>query len=282
MKKHSLLALAAALLAGCNGGSSNGNGNSGPSLSAVGVTDDGQVVTFNTRNPDRILSALPITGVGANQRIVGLDQRPADDVIYAMSNTGVAYTLNPNTGVAIQSGEGEVIVDSAATGFDIDFNPTVDLIRLGNASGQNIRINPDTGVQVDGDPNATGVQGDGNFAYADASAAEIVGLAYTNSTANATSTTLYAIDRAQNRLVVLNLPNAGALTPVGPLGLEVTDVASFDIASDDSAALIALGEGDRTRLAQINLGTGAATRLDRTPPGVKLVAFAIVDPVPVP
>ncbi len=280
MKKLSLLGMAMAILAGC-GGSDDG-GSNGPSISAVGVTTEGRLVAFDTRRPSRLLSDQAITGLGAGETVVGIDQRPVGGSIYAVSNTGRVYTLSAATGAAVAVGPDAVDVDATATASDIDFNPTVDRIRLGNATGDNIRINPDTGAQVDGDANTAGVQADTDFAYADASAIDVVGLAYDNSVAAATTTKLYAIDRAQDRLALVASPNNGVLTPIGPLGVDVVDYAPFDITPTNTAAIAAIGEGDRSRIARINLSTGAATSLGRTPVGLKLVAFAIVTPAAIP
>lgn len=279
MKRLTWLGLAMALLAGCGGG--GGGGNDGPSIDVVAVTTDGRVIAFDTRNPNAYDEAA-ITGLGAGETIVGIDERPNTGGVYAVSNTGVVYVLNRSTGAATAVGPDEVVVDAAATASDIDFNPQVDRIRLGNATDQNLRVNPDNGVQVDGDPGTPGTQRDADFAYANASAAEVVGLAYTNSTSGAASTTLYALDRAQDRLCTLASPNAGVLTAVGDLGIDVTGRAPFDITPDNAYAVAAVEETERSRIVRIDLATGEASTIGRTPLGIRLVGLAVYTPVAIP
>ena len=50
---------------------------------------------------------------------------------------------------------------------------------------------------------------------------------------------LYGVDAATGNLVHQSPPDAGLLTTVGPLGIVLTDGASFDI-SPDGQALIAV------------------------------------------
>jgi hypothetical protein len=118
--------------------------------------------------------------------------------------------------------------------FGFDFNPTVDRIRVVSNAGQNLRLNPDTGQIVDSDPNTPGVQSDSDLAYATGDSNQgqspnVVGSAYTNNVAGATTTTLYGIDSALDILVTQNPPNNGTLNTVGALGVNATGVVGFDV-----------------------------------------------------
>ena len=109
----------------------------------------------------------------------------------------------------------------------MDFNPTVDRVRVVTSAGQNFRMNPNDGAVVDGNPDAGGVQRDGD---ANGPATSIDETAYTNSTINTDVTTQYSLSVATNQLYVQNPPNAGTLT--APLTVSVTleAVSGFDIA----------------------------------------------------
>src|SRR5581483_1695827 len=88
--------------------------------------------------------------------------------------------------------------------FGVDFNPVADRLRLVSDAGQNLRVNPANGlVTTDADLNP--------------GMPHVVGVAYTNSFAGASATTLYDIDSASDTLLIQNPPNNGTLTAVGPL-----------------------------------------------------------------
>ena len=58
----------------------------------------------------------------------------------------------------------------------------------------------------------------------------IAGSAYTNPDNDlATGTTLYDLDAVQDTLVLQNPPNAGTLTTLGPLGINIDNSTGFDI-----------------------------------------------------
>ena len=131
------------------------------------------------------------------------------------------------------------------TAFGFDFNPTVDRIRIVSNAGQNLRVHPDTGglVATDGALTPSG---------------SVSAAAYTNNRAGATTTTLYDIDTATDQLLIQNPPNTGVLTPVGPLGVDASDVNGFDISAVDGTAFAALTVGGAPQLYTISLATGAA------------------------
>ena len=54
-------------------------------------------------------------------------------------------------------------------------------------------------------------------------------MAYANSFAGASSTTLFDIDIASQKLFMQDPPNDGKLAEVGPLGIAPTDDGGFDI-----------------------------------------------------
>jgi len=204
-----------------------------------GLTDVGELVTFSADDPGTA-TATPITGLDQTDPLLGIDIRPVDGSIVALSDGGVVYTIDPADGVATAVGDGiDPTIESPAFGFD--FNPTVDRIRVVVATGQNLRLNPDTGA-VGTNPDAAAPTIDGTLAFAEAdvnvaTAPRVVGAAYTNSVADAAETQLYVVDAATSSLAIQNPPNDGVLNTVGPLDVSVTEGSSFDIAPTGEALL---------------------------------------------
>ncbi|MFP5446967.1 MAG: DUF4394 domain-containing protein, partial [Betaproteobacteria bacterium] len=177
------------------------------------------------------------------------------------------------------------------TAFGFDFNPAADRIRVVSNTGQNLRLHPDTGAAVDGDPAVEGVQPDPALRYArsDTHAGrnpDIAGAAYTYNAQDSKITTNYAIDRTLGVLVMQGSregttpvvsPNTGQLRTVGSLGLpRLTDVA-FDISDVGNTALIAVRTSvdSHTRLHLVDLRTGASRPLGTVGEGAPLLGMAI-------
>ena len=181
----------------------------------------------------------------------------------------------------------------------IDFNPTVDRLRLVNASDTNLRYNPMTFAPVT--PADTTLA----FDALDANAGdnpEIAGAAYDrNDNDGTTATTLWAIDAGNDALVTIGgvngapSPNGGLMFTVGQLGdmtFDVTNVGGFDISGAGTlgkgAALAALQLQGETvsKLYSINLNTtgltnqpqGGAKLIGTIAGGEVLTAMAIAPP----
>src|SRR5262249_53077088 len=99
----------------------------------------------------------------------------------------------------------------------------------------------------------------------------VVGLAYDNNTAGASSTTLYGIDSNLDTLVRVGSkggtptsPDSGQLVTIGALGFNTGGNAGFDIAPGSDTVLAALTPQGApfSILHTINLITGAATQVD--------------------
>ena len=213
---------------------------------AFGLTASNQVVTFDTNTPGTAIAAVPITGLQSGEEALAIDLRPATGQIYLLGSTSRLYVVNPVTGVAVAVGA-PFTPALAGTTFGFDFNPTVDRIRLVSDTGQNLRLNPDTGGAAATDTALNpGVP-------------HVVGSAYTNNYAGATTTTLYAIDSTTDQLFIQNPPNNGTLVLVGSLGVDTSDAVGFDISANDNRAYATLTVGGVSGLVTINLTTGAAT-----------------------
>ena len=231
----------------------------GDSIGLVG----NQIVTFNRAAPSTATSVVTVSGLTAGETLVGLDRRPADGALIALSTAGKLYTINAGTGVATL--KSTLIADATDTTspytslsgarFGVDFNPVPDRLRVVSDTGLNLRINVDTGATI-----TDGVINGAATGYSTA--------AYTNSFGAACRTALYTIDAQTNQLLLQNPPNDGTAVVVGPLGVDVDAVNAFDISTDVSganSALAALSVGGSTALYSINLTTGAATRIASLP-----------------
>lgn len=218
------------------------------------VTTTNQLLTFNSNAPGTLNSSVAITGLQSGEIVQGIDVRPANGLLYALGGTGRLYIVNPTSGRATQVSALSVALNGNS--FGVDFNPVPDRLRVTSDADQNLRINVETGAAIT----------DGTLAYAsgDANASanpNVVASAYTNSVAGATTTTLYNIDSNLDVLVRQSPPNDGTLNTVGPLGVNATNIAGFDIAANGNTAFASINIQSETvsKLYNINLTTGAAT-----------------------
>ncbi|HVK15107.1 MAG TPA: DUF4394 domain-containing protein [Gemmataceae bacterium] len=257
----------------------------------VGLTTDNRLWTFDSADPTKILTSVRVSGLQPKEDLVALDARPATGQLYAPSNQGRLYVLNPGTGVATAVGTTPASVLPKGGPFGFDFNPTVDRVRL-VAAGKgelNVRYDPVTGAAVDGDPGTPGDQPDTALFFPAGDPNQnknpsVVAAAYTNNFLGATQTTLYALDAGRNALVTIGgpngtpSPNGGQLATVGPLGTNIGTIASFDIAADGTAyAAVRTGNGaNPTRLATVDLETGRLTLLGQIGPGRNLDGLAVL------
>jgi trimeric autotransporter adhesin len=217
----------------------------------LALSNDNKLISFNPSSPNRTTTTAI---VGVDAPLIGIDTRPANGLVYGISTANTIYTINPNTGVATKvSTLSTPFTGTSISGFD--FNPAADRLRLVGDNDQNFRINVDTG--------AVTVDGTLAFAAGDVNASKnptITAAGYTNSLAGTTSTQLYDIDADLDVLTLQNPPNNGTLTTVGNLGIDVDDVAGFDIipGSNGSNAAFALSN---STLYGIDLLTGKATNV---------------------
>ncbi|MBO2012607.1 DUF4394 domain-containing protein, partial [Hymenobacter negativus] len=249
------------------------------------------------------LAPLRITGVAVGQTLVGMDYRPADNLLYALgydastagTNTQL-YLLNAGTNVASPIGSAirlELGGPNERIGFD--FNPTVDRIRVVSTNNANYRLVPTTGT-------IAGI--DGNLAYAGGSPTDpgVGAVAYTNSfVGTAATTTLYDFDYLNNGLLsIQNPPNSGTLNTQSTVQFVITGGASpgtYPIGNPTDIGLdIFYNPSTNTNVGyvtevteprangsrasntyRLDLATGVATQLGNTVPASTLLNFEIRD-----
>src|SRR5947208_1715288 len=87
---------------------------------------------------------------GASGRVVGIDVRPADGMLYALTADGGVYTVDTATGKATMKSKLETML-KPGTWATVDFNPVADRLRVIGNDGTNLRANVDDGkVTTDG------------------------------------------------------------------------------------------------------------------------------------
>ena len=238
--------------------------------SVFGVDAANNLVVFGTENPGRVLRTTAIAGLQGGEQVVGLDFRPADGQLYAMTSASRLYVLDTLSARATVVTTLPLPALSGAS-FGFDFNPVADRIRVHSDTRQNLRLPPslvgtavvDTALAYQaGDPGA-------------GAPITVVGSAYTNSAAGATTTTLSVIDASRDALLRSPSPNGGTLSTVGGLNVSTSEAVGFDIGVRDGLALAALTDAGRSRLYRIDLTTGAATLVGTIGSGVTLRGLAI-------
>jgi uncharacterized repeat protein (TIGR01451 family) len=218
-----------------------------------GLTTNNRLVRFDSATP-AFFASYAIQGLSGGEMMVDIDVRPADGRMYGVTSANRLYQIDTVTGAATAVGLPGAFVLSG-TEFGIDFNPTVDRLRVVSNSRQNLRINPTNATLSGIDTNLQFAVGDPNVA-----ATPNVSLnAYSNSFFGSTTTTLYDIDTTLNVLTTQNPPNAGTLNTVGSLGVDPGDIAGFDIDPANNAFAILEVGANNTGLYSVNLTTGAAT-----------------------
>ncbi|CAN5912984.1 hypothetical protein BH23PLA1_BH23PLA1_19790 [soil metagenome] len=245
----------------------------------VGLSQ-GQLIRFESTTPGTIDSTVTITGLQLQESLHGIDVRPATGQLYGLSDAGNLYTIDVTTGVAsarvpLSADPGDTtapFVGLQGSNFGVDFNPVADRLRVTSNAGQNLRINVDNGQVIT----------DGTLAYASGDpnslvTPNIVGSAYTNSFAGATSTTLFDIDSNLDILAIQNPPNAGTLNTVGSLGFNPGPTVGFDV-SDAGETLLSVDESfsafNTSSLYSINLATGAATLIGQIGSSLRVSGIA--------
>ncbi len=212
------------------------------------LTGDNTVSIVDT-GKKAVTKTWKIEGVAG--KVLGIDVRPADNMLYAVGADGGIYTVDLKSGKATMKSKLEKNVD-AKTMVTVDFNPVADRLRLMSNDGTSLRVNVDDGKVV--------TDGSHKFAETDMHKGEkpnVIAGAYSNSVKGTKETALYDIDGTIGALLKQAPPNDGVLNAIGKLGVKATTVA-FDIWADGNGKNEAwLMAGDW--LHSVDLATGKAT-----------------------
>lgn len=219
-----------------------------PMVNLTALGEGNQLYFFEEGNLNAPAGMQAISGLPMGEMILSIDYRPATGQLYALGSSSRLYIINENSGAATPLGMASFSPAIEGEIASLDFNPTVDRIRLVSESGQNLRLHPETGAVVATDGRINGGMNP-----------RIAAVAYTNSVSGATSTTLFDIDIAQDKLYRQNPPNDGGLEEVGNLGVDLEGDVDFDINPDNSQALAVARAENESRLYSIDLNSGRAS-----------------------
>jgi hypothetical protein len=212
------------------------------------LTGDNTIAIVDT-SQKKVVKTWNITGIAG--KVLGIDVRPADGMLYALGADGAVYTVDTKTGKATQKSKLETMLP-AGVKATVDFNPAADRLRVMGNDGTSLRVNVDDGK----------VTKDGSHKFADADMHKgekpnVVAGAYSNSVKGTKETTLYNIDATIGALLRQAPPNDGVLNAIGKLGFKA-DSYAFDIWSDGQGKNDAwLMAGDT--LYSVDLARGKAT-----------------------
>jgi outer membrane protein assembly factor BamB len=230
----------------------------------VALSGDATLTAFDTRTM-KANGSTPIRGV--NGKVAGIDVRPADGMLYAVTTDGTVYTVDAKSGQATMKVKLETMLPASATAT-VDFNPAADRLRLIGSDGTSLRANVDDGKVIT-DGRLKFKEGDRNAGKTP----NIVAGAYSNSIKGTKETALYDIDGTLGVYLRQAPPNDGILETLGETGIKGNAIA-FDIFAD--------GTGKNTGFAVMNgalytidIASGAAKPMGKIaglPNGVRDVA----------
>jgi hypothetical protein len=238
------------------------------------VTANNTLISWNASDPTTILSGVAISGLGVNEPIRGIDFRPATGKLFLLGGFSNLYQVALSSGAATKIGPGFAGPGTTLNGssFGFDFNPTIDRIRVVSEADQNLVLNPDTGGATaattlfygPGDPN-------------EGRNPNVVGSAYSNNFAGATTSQLYGIDTGLDMLVT-QANSLGRLGTVGALGFDVNDSASFDISGLSGSAYMTVQNValSRSTFWSVDLMSGQASMIGEVGGGAMIVAMSVV------
>jgi len=220
-------------------------------LDLAGLNNRNELVLFTDKAPGKA-KTVPVTGVEG--KLLGIDLRPATKTLYGLSSNGMLYIIDTTSGVA-KAGPKLSVALEAIDALVVDFNPQADRLRVIGSTGQNLRVNVETGQTIV----------DGKLAYsakdgAAGKAPNVTAGAYINSYAGAKQTQLFEFDSANAAYIVQDPPNDGQLRTIAPVKLtKGTVISAIDIftdAKDDYHGFATVGG----TLYRFDVGTGKMTK----------------------
>lgn len=247
----------------------------GDALSVAALTDDGRLVCLNEKQPRKARVIGAINGLQGDSRLVGIDYRVQDGLLYGVGDAGGVYSID--TASAVATLVNRIGPALEGTRFGVDFNPAADRLRIVSNTGQNLRHNINAGgvTLTDGALNYT----------AGTPAQGVVGAAYTNNdlSATTTATTLFVLDATLDQVALQSPPNAGSLVPTGKLTLDASALSGFDIYSSvrdgvtrgNRALATTVGADGLAVLHKLDLLTGKATARGALPAGIVVIDIAV-------
>ena len=253
----------------------------------IGLTDANSLVRFSSNDPGTTSGQVAVTGLVAGDRLVGIDKRTSavsgNGLLYGVGlgqGSGRIYTIDPMTGTAsLVSTLAPDPADMASpfpfasvsgSSFGVDFNPVPDRLRVTSNTGQNLRINVDTGlVQLDGP--LTYQAGDANAG----ATGRITSVAYANPDADPMTGTVLRGTDSGLELVTLHVdPNGGTLQTLVSIPYATTDEVGYDISGTTGLHYFSF-TNEATGLSELfTFGAGGLLSLGEIGGGQALIGLA--------
>ena len=244
-------------------------------MPVAGLTTNNELILFDTRAPGSVFSRAVVSGLKEpGEALLGIDLRPSNNRLYAVSDRGLLYVVDPVTGAATQISGSPIspalnLPGSSAREIGFDIDPVRDQIRVLTCT-QNLRIDPDTGAAVASDAAPAYAPGQPDAGQG----ACLRGAAYSNNFRNASSSTLYALDVSRGLLATVGSPggapssaDTGLVFKIGDLPIippALAEQAAFDVAPGTADLAFAALTGVETPVSvlfSVNLSTRVATRV---------------------
>jgi hypothetical protein len=216
--------------------------------SVIALVNDKTIAMISPANW-KVTASWDAKGVN---KLVGIDVRPADGMLYGLTADGWIVTIDTKTGATTKKAELSAKLAAGVTVTAVDFNPVADRLRIIASDGTNLRVNVDDGKAI--------VDGMLKFAETDMHKGEkpnVVAAAYSFSFKGTKETTLYDVDATIGGLFRQAPPNDGVLNTIGKLGIKLSGPVAFNIVNDGDGKNAAwLFSGGM--LYSVDLMTGAA------------------------
>jgi hypothetical protein len=255
------------------------------------LTAGNNLIEVDIADLSTVLHSVPITGLENNAELRGIEFNTTTSLLYGLAvfpgNQCRLYNIDYATGVTTPLGDISTL-PSLSSAQALEYDDGYEFRIIGE-QGENFRINATYGLvggppPHNGDPAVRFASGDVN-----SGTPAIVALAHQKGTATPSNAFMFGLDSTRDILVNVSAPNVGPTDPtfantgltttIGPVGIDFTNNASFDISPLTGTAFAALDStGDTlSKLYQIDLVTGAATLIG-TIGGGELIRGMTVSP----
>ena len=207
-----------------------------------------QFLTFDRASPGTILGRQAVVGLRPGEKVADADYRPADRVLYVLSDLGNLYFVDEFTGLLTLHA---ALVDDGSGSFNAlgssslgaAFNPVDGQLWVVTATGQNLRVNPDDGqVTV-----AARLTYTNSIDPTDDEDATATAIDFSDSFAGVRATTALVIDTSEDNFAELDDDDLGTQGD-GALGGDAGGLNGFDVDPVTGVAYAALTIDGSTRL----------------------------------
>jgi hypothetical protein len=236
---------------------------------------DNRLLLFGTESPGTINRLMPITGLPALHRIVGIDFRRSTGQLFGIGNDSRVYVLDTLTGAATPVGSApfEPAIDFFEVHFGVGFDPAERLRLIVAESAANYSISADDGTAVlessvsfrAGDPNEGQTPRIAGLGYVPPAPAASLGSAIQRLQGpDPLEGVLLALDADLGVLVESIDPKTGEFDTIGPLQMVFERCAELKVGrnADGTVNIFAVVLTEAGNLAiKLDLATGKATVL---------------------